>query len=127
MKTGTQLFWMMGLTVGGKPAATVITSSPGLIWRSPSRGEVRQEKAQRLAEEPELTSEAPRTPKKRANWRSNWVAKRPGVSEQSREASMRLRRSEASRTLPETGTGEVPGSKAFLANCWLKNCSGRAR
>src|SRR5882757_7444500 len=117
MKTGTQLFWMMGLRVVGKPAATVMTSSPGLIWRSPSRGEVRQEKAQRLAEEPELTSEAPRTPKKRANCRSNCVAKRPVVSQQSNEASMRLRRSEASSTLPETGTGDVPGSKDFPANC----------
>src|ERR1700749_3850252 len=117
MKTGTQLFWMMGLTLVENPAATVITSSPGWIWRSPRRGEVRQEKAQRLAEEPELTSEAPRTPKKRANWRSNCVAKRPVVSQQSSEASIRLRRSEASSTLPETGTGDAPGSKVLPANC----------
>src|SRR5581483_12512031 len=100
---------MIGLTVVGKPAATVMTSSPGLIWRSPRRGEVRQEKAQRLADEPELTSEAPRTPKKRASLRSNCAANRPVVSQQSSEASMRLRRSEASNTLPETGTGDTPG------------------
>ena len=28
-KTGTAPFWMIGLTVVGKPAATVMTSSPG--------------------------------------------------------------------------------------------------
>ena len=45
------------VTVVGKPQATVITSSPRLIWRSPSCGEVNAENASRLAEEPELVSE----------------------------------------------------------------------
>ena len=47
-----------GLTVVGKPAATVITSSPGRSRRSPSFGEVRADSARRLAEEPELHSRA---------------------------------------------------------------------
>ena len=43
---------MMGLTVVGKPAATVITSSPGRTRRSFSCGEVSALKATRLADEP---------------------------------------------------------------------------
>ena len=54
---------MIGLTVVGKPAATVMTSSPGLSRRSPSFGEVRAVRASRLADEPELTSVAVRIPK----------------------------------------------------------------
>ena len=69
--TGTRLFWMIGLTVVGNPAATVITSSPGLKPRSPSLGEVRHDRASRLAEDPELTSRACRTPNRAANLRSN--------------------------------------------------------
>ncbi len=54
-KTGVMPQVIEGLTVVGKPAAAVITSSPGVRRRSPSIGEVRAEKATRLAEEPELT------------------------------------------------------------------------
>ena len=50
-------FWRMGLTVVGKPAATVIISSPGRRRRSPSSGEVKALAATRLAKEPELTRE----------------------------------------------------------------------
>src|SRR6266446_320908 len=49
---------MIGLTVVGNPAATVMTSSPIESLRSPSDGEVRHERAARLAEDPELTSAA---------------------------------------------------------------------
>ena len=49
---------MIGLTVVGKPPATVMTSSPGLSWRSPSFGEVSAVSASRSADEPELTSVA---------------------------------------------------------------------
>jgi hypothetical protein len=52
----------MGATVVGKPAATVITSSPRWIRRSPRSGEVRAMKAKRFAEEPELTKRAHRLP-----------------------------------------------------------------
>src|SRR6202165_6191586 len=62
-KTGTRRFWMIGLRVVGNPAATVITSSPGLsAARAPhlralaaSLGDVRVERASKLAEEPEFT------------------------------------------------------------------------
>jgi hypothetical protein len=46
---------MTGATVVGKPAATVITSSPLKICLSPSKGEVKAINARRFAEEPELT------------------------------------------------------------------------
>ena len=66
-KTGTSPFWMIGLTVVGKPAATVITSSPGLqppVARAWARSGT--ESASRLADEPELTSSAWRSPKNSA-------------------------------------------------------------
>ncbi|WP_374705129.1 MULTISPECIES: hypothetical protein [Microcystis] len=44
----------MGLTVVGKPAATVMTSYPSLSCFSPSLGEVKALKATKLAEEQEL-------------------------------------------------------------------------
>ena len=48
----------------GKPAATVMTSSPGLSARSPSLGEVSAVKASRLADEPELAVSTCCTPRK---------------------------------------------------------------
>ena len=62
-KTGTAPYWTMGAIVVGKPAATVITSSPRRIRRSPSRGDVSVMKASRLALEPEFTSSAKRVPR----------------------------------------------------------------
>ena len=53
-KTGIALYKSIGLIVVGNPAATVITSSPGLMALEPSLGEVRLEKAIKLAEDPEL-------------------------------------------------------------------------
>src|ERR1700686_1965215 len=101
---------MIGLTVVGNPAATVITSSPGKSLRSPSPGEVRHERAARLADELELTSDAQRTPMKAANSRSNWAAKRPVVSHASSADSIRHSISELSNTLPDTGTLLSPGT-----------------
>src|ERR1022692_792848 len=101
----------MGLTVVGTPAATVITSSPGRSLRSPSDGEVRQESATRLADDPEFTSEAQRTPMKAAKSRSNSAAKRPVVNHASREASTKCWSSVESKTLPDTGTLVSPGMK----------------
>ena len=66
-KTGTSPLRTIGLTVVGKPAATVITSSPGCRRRSPSFFEVRAETASRFADEPELHRSACRTPTARAN------------------------------------------------------------
>ncbi len=52
--TGIKPFWIAGLTVVGKPAATVITSSPGLRARSPNFGEVSAVSASKFAEEPDV-------------------------------------------------------------------------
>ena len=57
---------MIGFTVVGKPAATVITSSPGHSRRSSSFGDVNAAAASRFADDPEFTSVAFRTPKYRA-------------------------------------------------------------
>src|ERR1700678_2377107 len=102
---------MIGLTVVGNPAATVMTSSPATSLRSPSDGDVRDESAARFAEEPELTSDAHRTPMKAAKSRSNSAAKRPVVSQASSDASTRSSSSELSNTLPDTGTLLSPGRK----------------
>ena len=89
-KTGTAPYWITGVTVVGKPAATVITSSPLLICRSPKRGEVRVIKAVRFAEEPEFTREQYRTPRYSASFFSNSSVYRPEVSQNSREESTRF-------------------------------------
>src|SRR3984957_8749974 len=102
----------MGLTVVGKPAATVMTSSPGFNCRSPSFGEVRALRATRLAEDPEFTSDAERTPINRARFRSKVSANRPVVNQPSRAESTTALISAPSITLPDTGTGETPGIKS---------------
>src|SRR5579863_1809774 len=93
-----------------------MTSSPGFRLRSPSFGEVRALSAKRLAEEPELTSDAERTPTKRARFRSNVSANRPVVNQPSRAESTTALISAASITLPDTGTGETPGINSHGAN-----------
>ena len=102
----------MGLTVVGNPAARVMTSSPGRSRRSPSFGEVRAVIASRLADEPEFTSTASRTPTNLANSRSNCSAKRPVVSQKSSEESTSSSSSCSSKTRPEMGTGDDPGTNA---------------
>ena len=59
----------MGATVVGNPAAAVMTSSPGLIWRGPSFELVRAAQARRLAEEPELMGLGPLAAFERLVWR----------------------------------------------------------
>jgi hypothetical protein len=107
--TGTAPNCRMGLTVVGKPAATPMTSSPRLMARSPSLGEVRVLKATRLADEPELTVIRCLTPMKAASFFSNSALKRPVVSQPSRLASTMFLSSWAPMTLPEGGTTEAPG------------------
>ncbi len=126
-KTGTRRFCTIGLTVVGNPAATVITSSPGLSWRSPSLAEQSADSATRLAEEPELTSDAERTPTKRASLRSNSFAQRPVVNQASRPDSTTAQISSASITLPETCTPEMPGTNAWgaKASAWYCRVSSR--
>src|ERR1019366_1033880 len=105
--------------------ARVITSSPGLSLRSPSLGDVKAEKATRLADDPEFTSEHPRTPKKRLNRRSNSVANLPVVSQQSSAESTRLRKSLPLNTLPDAGTTDSPATKIRSGNRSRKYCSAR--
>ena len=84
MKTGTAPFWMMGATVVGKPAAQVMTSSPGRMRRAGgSLCEVRALSATRFAEEPELTSSTCRTPRKSARPFSIAAPSLPRVSQKS--------------------------------------------
>ena len=59
--TGTAPNWITGVTVVGNPAATVITSSPLLIRRSPNFGDVKAINANKFADEPELVNEQKRT------------------------------------------------------------------
>ncbi|MNI41531.1 hypothetical protein D3C73_957870 [compost metagenome] len=67
-----------------------MTSSPGLILRSPNLGEVRAENAKRFAEEPELVKSAYLTPIYSANFFSKSLLKRPAVSQKSKEESTRF-------------------------------------
>ena len=55
---------MMGLIVVGNPIPTVITSSPTLIARSLSCGDVNAENARRFADDPEFVVIKNFTPKK---------------------------------------------------------------
>jgi len=97
---------MMGFSVVGNPAATVMTSSPGVRRSSPSTGDVSAESASRFAEDPELQRMPKRVPTQRAIFASNWSANRPAVSQKSSDASVTSLRSDASNTRPEIGTGD---------------------
>ncbi len=89
-----------------------MTSSPGRIARSPSSGDVSAVNATRFADEPELTVIAWATPTYAARRASNSALKRPVVSHASSDASTMLRISGAPTTLPDGGTGVVPGTNA---------------
>ena len=93
--TGTRPFWMIGLTVVGKPAATVITSSPGCSRRSPSFGDVSAVRPAGSRTSPELHEE------------------RVADAEPSRELALELR-GEAAGGQPEVerGVDEVDESSA---------------
>ncbi len=91
---------MIGATVVGKAAATVMTSSPFFIFLSPSFEDVRAMNARRFAEEPELVREQCFTPRKSANSFSNLSAYLPVVSQKSRDESTRAAISLSSKTLP---------------------------
>lgn len=124
--TGTAPNCTIGFTVVGKPAATPMTSSPCLIARSPSFGLVSAENATRLADEPEFTVIRYFTPRNCARRCSNIALKRPVVSQPSSEASTIIFSSPAPMTLPDTGTGVWPGTKALgayamSAYCWTSS------
>ena len=125
--TGTAPNCRIGLTVVGKPAATPMTSSPGLIARVPRRGLVRVENATRLADDPEFTVIACFTPRNSARRCSNSALKRPVVSQPSSEASTINCSSLVPMTLPDTGTGLSPGTKGFGTCASSAYCRTRSR
>ncbi len=101
MNTGTAPTWTIGATVVGKPAATVITSSPGLIRRcSGSFAEVSAEMAIRLALEPEFTNRLWRTPRNSASSRWNASPSEPSVSQKSSVADTAASTSSSVNTRP---------------------------
>ena len=69
--TGTAPYWIAGVIVVGKPAATVIISSPLLILLSPRSGDVSAINALRLADEPEFTTDTYLTPRYSPSFFSN--------------------------------------------------------
>ena len=69
--TGTAPYWIAGVIVVGKPAATVIISSPLLILLSPRSGDVSAINALRLADEPEFTTDTYFTPRYSPSFFSN--------------------------------------------------------
>ena len=90
-------------------------------------GEVRALRATRLAEEPELTNVAERTPIKRARLRWKLSAKRPVVNQPSRTESTTEAISEPSITLPETRTGVTPGINSPGVDDSSKNRAASSR
>ncbi|MNY37053.1 hypothetical protein D3C86_1715830 [compost metagenome] len=113
----------MGFTVVGKPAATPMTSSPFLMARSPSLGEVRVLKATKLAEEPELTVIRYLIPRNAASFFSNSALKRPVVSQPSSEASTISCSSRTPMTLPDGGMTLSPAIKGLAAKAVFAYCS----
>ena len=69
--TGTAPYCIAGVIVVGKPAATVITSSPLLTLLSPRSGDVSAINAFKLADEPEFTTDTYLTFKYSPNFFSN--------------------------------------------------------
>ena len=109
--TGTSWFWRIALTVVGKPAATVITSSPGCSRRFPSRSlrqradgeQVRRRAA--VAEHRVPDAEQLREPLLEVS------ENRPAVSQKSSDASTRSRNSWSSKTLPGDGDRALAGDE----------------
>ena len=110
--TGTMPFCRIGFTVVGNPAATVITSSPGLSCSSPSVGDVKVLSASRFADEPEFVRTALRRLSVLANRDSNFPAIVPDAIFRSSAAATSASRSSASSTAPEDRIGVSPGMNA---------------
>jgi hypothetical protein len=108
--------------VVGKPAATLITSSPLLIALSPNLGEVKVAKATKLADDPELTVIRDLIPINSDNAFSKFLLKRPVVNHPSNEASTIYCNSVAPITFPDGGTMLLPGLNAF--STYFKSATG---
>ena len=87
----------------GKPAATVITSSPLLILFLPSSGDVRVMNAIKFADEPELTKLQNLMPKYFAKSASNCFVYLPDVNQNSKLLSTKFTISSLSYTLEAYG------------------------
>ena len=98
----------------GKPAATVITSSPGFNFRSAISLLSNEESARRFAEDPELTIKACRIPTVLAKKDSNFSVCGPAVNQKSKLAPTALINSCSPNTLPVTGISLLPGTKTSL-------------
>ena len=110
MNTAVNPFCSMGATVVGKPAATVITSSPGRSLLSlGSLGLVKADIATRLALDPEFTKSDFRTPRNSASWFSNLSPSGPSVSQKSSVLDTAASTSSSVKTLPAYGTTVSPG------------------
>ena len=94
----------------GKPAATVITSSPGRSRSSPRAWLVNAVMASRLADDPEFTINACRIPTLLASALSNSFVSIPDVSQKSKEAFTAASISSSPKTFPVTGIGDSPGT-----------------
>ena len=99
-KTGTAPYCTIGATVVGKPAATVITSSPFFMRRSFRSGEISAKNASKFALLPLFTKNAHFTPSILANSFSNFLEYVPYVSQKSSELSTKFTISCSSKTLP---------------------------
>ena len=84
-----QPFCIIGATVVGKPAATVMTSSPFFNLASPNFHEVNVVNASKFAADPETVNFASLRPKVFASFVSNSSPYLPVVSHISRDASIR--------------------------------------
>ena len=112
-KTGIAPNCRIGLTVVGKLAATVITSSPCLIAFSPNLLEVSVENATKFADEPEFTVSKHLTPKNEDNFLWNSSLNLPVVNHPSNEASTIFCNSCFPIHFPETGTSLIFATKSF--------------
>ena len=120
-KTGTAPNWKIGLTVVGKPAATEIISSPGVMALSLCKWEVKDKKAKRFADEPELTVTKFFTFKKFANFSWNSWLNLPVVSQPSKADKIIFLVSSKPISLPDGGITVLPGINSYF--CFLSNIS----
>ena len=98
----------------GKPAATVIISSPSFILFSPKYSDVSAENANKFAAEPETVDDAKLVPNFFGNFFSNSSAYLPAVSQRSRLESTRLFKSFLSRTLLDAAINVSLGMNFFF-------------
>ena len=111
--TGTAPNCRIGLTVVGKPAATPMTSSPGLIARSPSFGLVSVGERHQVGRRAGVDGDQVLDAQELRQAFLELALKRPVVSQPSSEASTISCSSLAPMTLPDTGTGAFAGHEGL--------------